>query len=144
MLSIPYVNRIRCHAEMFKDCAAVLLQDCVKDAFIVRLFDPVASPRCYAIIATKDCWILVRELRKKTNSAVAIIVMPILAAVPTASLKSYLFHIISYLHVPYFYKTWYLFIQNIRKSCYNDFYLEEWMDREMDGGRSCKFSVVAF
>lgn len=29
-------------------------QDCVADAFLVRLFDPVTSPRCHAIIATKS------------------------------------------------------------------------------------------
>ncbi|XP_076466719.1 putative methyltransferase-like protein 25 [Babylonia areolata] len=29
-------------------------QDCVENAFLVRLFDPVASPRCHAIIAFKE------------------------------------------------------------------------------------------
>ncbi|KAL8599310.1 hypothetical protein ACOMHN_008025 [Nucella lapillus] len=31
----------------------LLEQDCVDKAFLVRLFDPVTSPRCHAIIAVK-------------------------------------------------------------------------------------------
>ena len=31
----------------------VLEQDCTSQAFVVKLFDPVISPRCYAIVAWK-------------------------------------------------------------------------------------------
>ncbi|KAK7471576.1 hypothetical protein BaRGS_00035804, partial [Batillaria attramentaria] len=31
-------------------------QDCVRDAFLVRLFDPVTSPRCHAIVAFSQAY----------------------------------------------------------------------------------------
>ncbi len=30
-----------------------ILQDCVDEAWLVQLFDPVTSPRCFGIISTK-------------------------------------------------------------------------------------------
>ena len=33
--------------------AYILEQDCTSQAYLARLFDPVISPRCYAIVAWK-------------------------------------------------------------------------------------------